>query len=106
MLVFGSVARGEQGPASDVDVCIILRPEVSEELTEKQLEYFAQSDLDVHIFQQLPLPIRRRVFKEGRVLLSKDDDALYGLAYRTAQAFEDFKPIYEGYLDAILDAGS
>lgn len=106
VLVFGSVARGEQSPASDIDVCLVLRPEVSEGMTEKRLEYLAQSDLDIHIFQQIPLPIRRRVLKEGCVLLSKDDDALYRLAYRTAQAFEDFKPIYEGYLDAILHAGS
>ena len=89
VLVFGSVARGEQGPTSDVDVCLVLRPEISEGMSEKRLEYLARSDLDIQIFQQLPLPIRRRVFKEGRVLLSKDDDALYGLAYRTAQAFED-----------------
>lgn len=77
VLVFGSVARGEQSLASDIDICLVLRPEVSEGMTEKRLEYLAQSDLDIHIFQQIPLPIRRRVLKEGCVLLSKDDDALY-----------------------------
>jgi hypothetical protein len=39
------------------------------------------------------------------VLLSRDDDRLYDLALRTARAFEDFKPIYRTYLEAVRDAG-
>ncbi len=60
-------------------------------------------DLDVHIFQALPLYVRRRVLQDGRILLSKDDDLLYALAIRTATAFEDFKPTYQRYLDMVLD---
>jgi hypothetical protein len=44
--------------------------------------------------------------KEGAVLLCKDLDALYVIAYRTAQAFEDFKPIYRDYLNQVAHAGS
>lgn len=104
VLLFGSAARGEGGPASDVDVCLILRPEASVEISKKRLEYLAQFDCDIQIFQQLPLYVRRRVLKEGRVLLSKDEDALYELAFRTARAFEDFKHIYRDYLEAVLYA--
>ncbi len=108
VMIFGSTARGEQNPASDVDICLVLRPEASQEMgrSEKRLEYLAQFDLDVQVFQHLPLPVRRRVLKEGRVLLSKDDDALYRLASRTAQAFEDFRPAYQRHLDAVLHGGS
>lgn len=108
VLMFGSAARSEHGPASDVDICLVLRPEALRELgmSDKRLEYLAQFDLDVQVFQQLPLPVRRRILKEGRVLLTKDDDALYGLAYRTAQAFEDFRPAHQRYLDAVLHGGS
>jgi hypothetical protein len=52
-------------------------------------------------FQQLPLYVRRRVLKEGIVLLVKDEDELYELAFRTAKEFEDFKHIYRNYLEAI-----
>jgi hypothetical protein len=34
--------------------------------------------------------------------LPKDDDALYDLAHRTVQEFEDFKLRYEDYLEVIL----
>ena len=106
-LLFGSVARGEQTSRSDVDVCLVLhaRRYDSLALSRKKLEYLHQDGLDVHIFQQLPLYIRRRVLKEGKVLLEKDVDALYALAFRTAQAFEDFKPIYYTYLAEVARAG-
>lgn len=62
--------------------------------------------LRIHVFQQLPVYIRRRVLKEGLVLLCKDWDAMYAIACRTAQAFEDFKRVYRAYLDQVAHAGS
>ena len=67
----------------------------------KRLEYLAEVDLDVAIFQQRPLYIRSRVLKEGTVLLVRDEEALYGLATRTARAFEDFRHVYREYLDQV-----
>jgi predicted nucleotidyltransferase len=108
VLLFGSVARGEQTACSDVDVCLVLQRQKYNSLTlsRKKLTYLQQSDLDVHVFQQLPLYIRRRVVKEGKVLFARDLDALYDLAFRTAQEFEDFKPIYRTYLAEVARAGS
>ncbi len=107
-ILFGSVARGEQTPTSDVDVCLVLQPGDYPPLTlsRKKLAYLKEGDLDIHIFQQLPLYIRTRVLKEGRVLFERDVDALYELAFRTAQAFEDFKPIYSAYLAEVARGGS
>lgn len=108
VFVFGSTARGEQTAASDVDVCLVLQPQKYDPLTlsRKKLAYLQQLDLDIQIFQQLPLYIRRRVLKEGKVLFERDTDALYALAFRTAQEFEDFKPIYHAYLAEVARAGS
>jgi len=108
VILFGSVARGEPTPASDVDVCLVLQAGKydSLSLSRKKLAYLKQGDLDVHLFQQLPLYVRRRVLKEGKVLFERDTDALYALAFRTAQAFEDFKPIYSAYLTEVARAGS
>lgn len=103
VLLFGSVARGETTAASDVDICLVLDPDAAVLAERRRLDYLAGVDLDVQVFQALPLYVRRRVLREGRVLLSKDDDRLYELAIRTAKAFEDFKPIYRRYLEAVLD---
>lgn len=102
VILFGSAARGELHKHSDIDICLVLhskRWEV-EKLAQKRLEYL-HFDLDIKLFHQLPLYIRSRVLKEGKVLLIKDEDKLYEIAIRTAKEFEDFKQIYRDYLEAI-----
>lgn len=109
LILFGSRVRGEATLDSDMDICLMLRPGNYDDLTlsRKRLSYLKESDADIHIFSQLPLYIRRRVLKEGKVLLCRDEDALYEIAFRTAQAFEDFKHIYYGYLEEMVNnAGS
>ncbi len=112
VVLFGSRVRGEQGPRSDVDVCLVLDPcrtsGTGAAAAEVRLEYLATTPegFDIRVFQQLPLYIRRRVLREGRVLYSRDEEALYELAYRTAKAFEDFRHRYRYYLEQVAHAGS
>lgn len=102
VILFGSAARGELHECSDIDVCLVLwskRWEV-EGFAQKLFEYL-HFGLDIKLFQQLPLYVRSRVLKEGKILLVKDEDQLYEVAIRTAKEFEDFKHIYRDYLEAI-----
>jgi predicted nucleotidyltransferase len=103
VILFGSAARGESTPSSDLDVCLVLSPRRLEpvRLSEKKLDYTSRHSLDVQVFQQLPLYVRRRVLREGRVLWTRDEERLYELAFRTAQEFEDFRPRYEEYLRSV-----
>jgi predicted nucleotidyltransferase len=109
VLLFGSMARGEQTAHSDIDICLVLTPPNTPDentcLLRKRMEYLAQFDLDVQIFQALPFYIRSRVLKVGQVPFVRDEDLLYDLAFRTAQAFEDFKPIYYCYLEQVAHGG-
>jgi predicted nucleotidyltransferase len=108
VVLFGSHARGEATHSSDVDLCLVLSPEKdnNDARSMVRMAYLDQGDIDVHIFQQLPLYIRRRVLKEGKVLACKDLDTLYAIAYRTAREFDDFRPFYQCYLDQVVRAGS
>ncbi len=100
--------RGEATATSDVDICLILLNQRYDPLylSRKKLEYIKTSELDIHIYQQLPLYIRRRIIKEGHVLFVRDEEKLYELAFRTAQAFEDYKYHYYSYLEEVAHAGS
>ena len=106
VVLFGSAARGEAGPASDVDVCLVLATMRRDRLAlaRKRLAYAMEVDLDVQVFQELPVYVRRRVLRDGRVLFVRDEDALYALACRTARAFELFRPLYRRYLDEVFRA--
>jgi hypothetical protein len=53
------------------------------------------------VFQSLPLAVRTRVLREGRVLFCRDEDALYEAAFATIRAFERFKRIHRAYLDEV-----
>lgn len=103
VMLFGSRARGESTPGSDIDVCLLLEPGPYEDLflSRVKLDYLKDFDLDIHVFQQLPLYIRHRVLKEGKALFCRDEDKLYDLAFRTIREFEDFKHIYREYLEGI-----
>ncbi len=106
VIQFGSTVRGEAREDSDIDVCLVFGLDETDRLalSRKWLEY-AGLDLDLHVFGLLPLYIRRRILKEGRVLFCRDEDELYELAFRTAQAFEDYKHIYREYLEEVARAG-
>ncbi len=100
VLLFGSHARGYASPTSDIDVCLVLRHEKS--AFEKRLEYSTISDnLDVQVFQALPMYIKIRVLREGKILYCKDENFLYKIAIETVKDFEYFKKPYLTYLDTL-----
>ena len=103
VFLFGSAARKEDSESSDVDICLVLSPQdySPKKLSQKKLKYLKQSDLDIQIFQQLPLYIKVRVIKEGRLLVCNNEDRLYDIVFRTIQEFEDFKHIYYDYLKEV-----
>ncbi len=106
LFLFGSYARGEEREDSDIDVCLVLqgRPD-REEIVRKQIEYLRFHQLDLHIFQALPIYIRHRILREGKLIYVRDEDRLYEMAFRTAQAFEDYKHLYRDYLEEVMRAG-
>ena len=105
VFLFGSAVRGEQRPSSDVDVCLVFAPTVRDRLhmAQKRLEYMSEAPegLDIQVFQLLPIYIRHRILKEGKVLFSRDEDTLYDVAFATVKAFEDFRHMYREYLDEV-----
>jgi len=105
VILFGSCARKER--YSDVDVCVVLDSKEFSPLflSKKRLEYLKDfPNMDVRVFQQLPSYVKVRVFKDGELVLCKDEDRLYDLNFFTIREFECFEPIYLGYLEGVLNA--
>jgi hypothetical protein len=99
VILYGSYARGEK--ARDVDLCLVLFPDKLEKSLDKRIEYSYYDQIDVQVFQDLPLYIRPRVIKEGIVRQVKDENLLYDIAIETAREFELYRPKYELYLGSI-----
>ena len=85
---------GEAHAGSDVDVALVLThaPRDAQGIGRILLRYASLGDVDVQIFQRLPLHVQSRVLREGRVPFARDEDALYEEAFRTVRAFELFRP--------------
>lgn len=121
VLLYGSAARGEDREGSDVDLCVVLDPSHEEGasggrrdggedegaspsrvrldlVTEAEVE---PEEVDIQVFQGLPMYVRKRVLEEGEVLWTRDLDALYDVAIRFVRAWEDYRPIYEDYLEGV-----
>ncbi|MDO8508577.1 MAG: nucleotidyltransferase domain-containing protein [Nanoarchaeota archaeon] len=102
VLVFGSYARGEQ--YRDIDVCLVLDKKYSNlSMSKKRLHYLSDlpNKVDLHIFQQLPIYIKTRIMKEGKVFLLKNEDRLYEIAIETMKEFDSFEKLYNMYLDKV-----
>ncbi len=107
LVLFGSAARRENSVASDIDLCLILTLGVHSPLalSRKKLEYAVRFSSHVSIFQQLPLYVRQRVLRDGKVLYCRDNDMLYEVAFVTIREFGDFEHIYLDYLKEVANAG-
>jgi len=100
VFLFGSRARGEDTPGSDIDICLVLkqRKYSKKELSQKKLEYLSEFDLDIQIYQQLPLYIKKRVLKDGKILMCKNEDEIYEIAFKTIEEYSDMEHFYKDYL--------
>lgn len=100
--LFGSFARNE--PHRDIDICIFLNKKLSNlDMTNKRIKYLSNAGdkLDIHIFQQLPIYIRIRILKEGKVLFCRKDDFLYEIAFDTIKEFNVYEKGYNIYLEGV-----
>lgn len=102
VVLYGSWARGEQKPLSDMDVCIIPAADVD---FEDIVRITPVVDADISYFYNLPLQVRERVLAEGEPLIINDHDAFAEIKTRTVLAWLDFKPVRERLINAMLAKG-
>ena len=107
VILFGSAARRRAHQGSDTDICLVLRRDsyAPLQLSRIKLEYMRDFNYDIEIFQQLPLYIRRRVLKEGRVLYAANTELLYEVAFAFIREFAHYEHIYREYLEEVNRGG-
>ena len=104
LILFGSVARGCARPFSDADLCIVTRKNTTDAVRMELLSYGSKK-IDVSIFSDLPVQIRFRVIKEGRILFFKDFLALHRIRVATVREYLDLEPFIKRHcLHAITAA--
>ncbi len=87
-ILFGSVARGKAGALSDIDICLVTTREISESEKRDLLSYGSRK-VDVSLFYDLPLTIRFRVLREGKLLFCRDSLTLHRIVAKTVRQYLD-----------------
>lgn len=96
--LFGSRATGLARPDSDVDIAVLLRPEVDRNdyldlglrLARELATSTGLGDLDVVVLNDAPLVLRGRVVRDRKVLFSADESARVAYESGTTRVFFDF----------------
>ena len=103
LILFGSHARGEARPDSDMDICVVLFPEVynPQKAFDLMVNLTYDENIDVAIYQKMPLYIRQRVLKEGKVLYCIQEEQLYEIACQTITEYADYEHLYHEYLEEV-----
>jgi len=86
--LFGSYARGREKPFSDIDICVIADKHAKRD----EILSHSSKKIDISIFHDLPMSMRFRVIKEGKLLFSRDELKLHRIIVATIRSYLDFKP--------------
>jgi predicted nucleotidyltransferase len=106
--LFGSVARGEAGPLSDVDIAVLFdtaiasqdRMAIATALVEKLERIDGRVDLAL-LDEASPL-LRDRVFRHGILLLERDTRRRVAFEAQAIQEYLDFQPLAAIYDRALI----
>ena len=103
ILLYGSVARGEEKPISDIDLCVVTERGISRAARERILSH-ASPSLDITLFWGLPLPIRYRVLREGKLLWGEEGLALHRIRRSTLHCYREIGRMLHRHERRVLDA--
>ncbi|NVM37899.1 MAG: nucleotidyltransferase domain-containing protein [Candidatus Lokiarchaeota archaeon] len=99
VILYGSSLSSYHLEDSDIDICLYIDEERNR-LPKIRLELLKKfnGDLDIQIFQLLPLYVQIEVLK-GEILYMRKEERLYEIANETIDEYEEFYPFYLDYIN-------
>jgi hypothetical protein len=102
--LFGSAARGEGGPLSDLDVALLFaestpaprRLDLAAAVAE-EAERLTKAAVDIVILNDAPPALRHRVIRDGLLLCASDERRRVAFESRSIAEFMDFQPVIDRY---------
>jgi predicted nucleotidyltransferase len=101
--LFGSFARGEQRPSSDVDVAVLYRAlppstlDAPQFALEADLEQMLGRDVQVIVLDTASPDLVHRVLRDGKVVLDRDPSARIAFEVWARNEYFDIEPVLRRY---------
>ena len=109
--LFGSCARGESLPQSDIDIAVFVRRDLPQK-DYSELEINLSIELDtlgfgaeteVRVINRLPLLMRGEILTEGHLIYCRDDSTRVAFETITRDEYFDFLPLHYQYQKAYFN---
>lgn len=98
--LFGSHAKGEANPLSDIDIAVIMENPTPE--SEADIGSLSSPEIDVVLFHRLPLHIKFEVFKYGKELFVRDEKKLFEIKLKVMREYLDTARMYRQISSEVL----
>jgi predicted nucleotidyltransferase len=96
--IYGSAAAGKSTTLSDIDMAVYYDGNKDERFTFRiRLLGRIENNFDVHIFQDLPLYIRKEIISHGKMVHYRGFNRIFDVFIRTIKEYENFKPRLDIY---------
>ena len=105
VILFGSYARMEQKPISDIDICVVTDKNISNKF-KAEISSYGSRKIDITLFWDLPPAVRYSALKEGRLLFCMNEEFMHNAILETMSEYLDFKHIIDRHCNAILGGES
>lgn len=104
IILFGSKAKGTEKEKSDIDICVIPKPDIEIPLKERiSINNSVPENIDISFMDELPVYIRKRVFLEGRVLYTQDMYYVLTLSKINDIEYERYKYLTKEYHKHVME---
>lgn len=104
IILFGSEARGTEKEKSDMDICIIPKPDIEVSLKERiSINNSVPDNVDISFIDELPVYIRKRIFLEGKVLYTQDMYHILTLSKINDLEYERYKRLTGEYHKQVME---
>ena len=104
IILFGSKARGTEKEKSDIDICVIPKPDLEISLKERiSLNNSIPENVDISFMDELPVYIRKRIFLEGKVLYTQDMYYVLTLSKINDIEYERYKRLTMDYHKHVME---
>ncbi len=100
--LYGSYARNEPKPYSDIDIAVITQMACPPRDLKEIIGSYSSKKLDVQVFSDLPLSARMQILSQGIPLYIRNEDSLWLVIKSVNLSYMDLEPMRDRWRKRIL----
>jgi len=104
--LYGSYATQTTLPDSDIDIAVYLKEENMDYYLKKDEELLGSipnDNIDIRILNTMPLLLKFRVIKEGKIIFSQDEQKRVDFEYDVMERYFELKPYIDEYEEVLKE---